>query len=381
MDPLTRFDRRLDEISRRIAITSLNPINVEEEKRRFFSKGGYNPQFRYPTHRSDADSVRRSLAAVRPDDSTVGQILSEIKAKYLLDLSLIKARGTPRFSAISQEVHGVPTERLLSTAKGYLALPVEPDQPDYTSAEVLQILRLAFVKYGFHWKVEQQAMIASAAVRLRSKRLLIKRSSHFSKDFIKRIVVHEIGTHITRAENGAYQPYTFFSRGFPGYLRTEEGLAVYNEEVNHCLNNAVLKMYAGRVIAIDSALTSSFAETYTLLRTSFTKNDAWRLTVRAKRGLVDSGQPGAFTKDLAYLSGYLEVKEYAESGGDMNKLYYGKIGLSNVAVLDDIPDLMRPELLPMFRYTKYFKGHFSNIIERMLFSDSLQNVRLDRFRF
>jgi uncharacterized protein (TIGR02421 family) len=381
MDELMHLDRKLDDISRRIAIGGLNPLNTDTEKRRFFTRKGYEPQFRYRPVRTDSSQVMRMLSSVKPDDSPVGRILSEIRDKYVLDLKLIKARGTKRFSLLSKEVHGAPDQWIRNTAQKYLALNPEPESPDYSSTEVLQKLRLAFVKYGFHWTVEQRAMIANAAVKIRSKKLLIKRGTHFSKDFIKRIIVHEIGTHITRAENGEYQPYTFFARGFPGYLRTEEGLAVYNEEINHCLNDSVLKMYAGRVVAISTALDHSFRDTYTVLRTYFTKNDAWRLTVRAKRGLEDTTEPGAFTKDLAYLQGYLDIKRYASEGNDMNRLYYGKIGLSHVSIIDEIPGLVRPELLPMYRYTNYFKGHFSSIIERVLFPDHIQNIRLDQFRF
>jgi hypothetical protein len=158
---------------------------------------------------------------------------------------------------------------------------------------------------------------------------------------------------------------------------TEEGLAVFNEEANDCLNNFVLKIYAGRVLAIDYAMQKSFSETYRLLRKYFTKNTAWRLTLRAKRGFVDTSGPGALTKDIAYLQGYLKVKEYARKGGNMNRLYYGKVGIEHIPLLSEIPDLINPHFLPMFRYMKYFRGHFSNLMDRIVFKDTIRPISMD----
>ncbi len=38
---------------------------------------------------------------------------------------------------------------------------------------------------------------------------------------------HEIDCHVLRSENGKQQPFKIFNYGFPNYLETEEGYAIY----------------------------------------------------------------------------------------------------------------------------------------------------------
>jgi len=177
--------------------------------------------------------------------------------------------------------------------------------------------------------------------------LYIKKDAKFSPLIIKRLIAHEVGTHMVRAENGCQQPYTIFKRGFPGYMGTEEGLAVVNEELCGVLNNQTLKVYAGRVIAVYMALTCGFREIYNHLSKNFNKETAWKITLRAKRGLADTSKPGGLTKDYLYLDGYYKVKKYIENGNDINKLYIGKIGIEHIAMVSAIENIQKPEHLPI----------------------------------
>jgi len=124
-----------------------------------------------------------------------------------------------------------------------------------------------------------------------------------------------------------------FEFGFPWYLDTEEGFAAYNEFKCGLLSPKILRNYAGRVIANHLSLSNSFSRVYNHLLEYFTRQDAWNLTLRSKRGLTNTALPGAFTKDHLYLKGFLKVKEFADSGGDMKKLYVGKIGIEHVPLL------------------------------------------------
>ena len=156
-----------------------------------------------------------------------------------------------------------------------------------------------------------------------------------------------------RYENGKQQPYNIFSMGLTNYLGTEEGLAVVNEELNHCLTRATLKTYAARVIAVHKALKCTFRETYNYLVKYLGKENAFEVTLRAKRGIGNTFFPGAFTKDHLYLKGYIEVKKYLNNGGELRKLYYGKIGVKDIPIVETVPDLVNPLFLSkMKHYTK-----------------------------
>lgn len=366
------YDLKLDKISRKLSFSSINPTNVEKERQRFFSEKGYEPQFEYAHHKNNLENLKHELSLVTPDDSVVGKVLAGIRDKYLLDICLIESRGTEQFQDASMKLYGEPDKRLLRQARKLIYLKVRPEPNEYSTQQIIRKLRLAFMKYGFDWKIEQKDMVANAAVRQSERLLLIKKNARFSHEFLKRIIVHEIGTHVLRAENGASQPYLFFARGLPGYLMTEEGLAVYNEEQNDCLNNYILKVYAGRVLAVHLAMQSSFSEVYESLRRYFTKNTAWRLTVRAKRGLKDTSRAGAFTKDIAYLKGYMSIKDFVAKKGDMNQLYYGKVGIDHISLLQEMEGLINPRLLPMNRYIHYLKNHFSTAMDSMLFMSNVE---------
>jgi len=372
MDKNIECDYELERISKKISFFLINPNNTKEEKIKFLKTPGYNPQFTYNDSPHNLSKIRFELERISPENNIIGDILRGIRDKYLLDIELIEKRGGTELTDVSIRLHGQPSDELIKKAEELVKLDYEPEKIKYETKQIIKKLRIAFLKYGFHWSVEENEMVASAAVGLKQKKLLIKKDSRFSENFLKRIIVHEIGTHIMRAENGKNQPYRFFARGMPGYLKTEEGLAVYNEELHNCLNNKLLKIYAGRVLAIKKALNYSFYDCYTYLREYFAIDTAWRLTLRAKRGLSDTKNKGAFTKDIAYLEGYMAVKKFIEEGGNINNLYYGKIGIEHIPILSKIPSLINPKMLPMMRYLNYFKGHFEGLMDSFVFLDSLE---------
>ena len=135
---------------------------------------------------------------------------------------------------------------------------------------------------------------------------------------------------------------------------TEEGLAVYNDEENKVNTKHELKTYAARVLAIHWSLKGGFREAFNELCKYVSQDAAWKLVVRAKRGLSDTSLPGAFTKDILYLKGHLAVRNYVRNGGNMEALYYGKVGIHDVEYLKDIPGLLHPRFMPLFQYFDFF---------------------------
>src|SRR3989338_2474325 len=298
-----KLDRELDKISSKINVYAVNPINVDREKKRFLKNKKYNPKFRYAPYIDDLDTIKERLISLETDTSTLGLLFKEIINTLLMDIEMLKARGNQNFTHQAIMIWGVPDKKLLQTAKKILNRVKAKRRDDgkkiFIASKIKMTLNFALFKYGLReWQVKEKNMIASAAVKSADRELLIKKNEKFSKRFIERLIVHEIGTHIIRAENGLRQPYKIFSRGLPGYLMTEEGLAVVNEEIHGCLDPFTLKIYAGRILAVQRALKGSFRSTYNFLCKHFTKDTAWRLTVRAKRGLTDTSQIGGCTKDI-----------------------------------------------------------------------------------
>lgn len=364
---LKNSDEKLDEISKRISFNAVNPTNVEEEKVKFFESDDYNPQFKYRKYREDLEKLREEIKKIKSNSTVVGKIITKIKQDYINKTYMLENRGEhTKFTNYSKKVYGEPDEALVKEARKYMEPKPIKDPTKYTTKQLIKKFELAFLKYGFPWSVEEKDMVARAAVITSKKTIYLRKNTRFSENFLKRLIVHEIGTHVTRYENGNMQPYLFFRRGLPGYLMTEEGLAVFNEEINHCSNPNVLKMYAGRVLAIDAALNYSFRETYNILLKHFTKKTAFRLATRAKRGLSDTSKKGACTKDINYFKGYIAIKDFLKKGGDITKLYYGKVGLEHIELLDDIPNLVNPNFLPMFRHLNFITHHFSDMVAALI---------------
>ena len=364
------IDNELYNISKKISFFAINPNNEESERKKFFKSKTYEPQFTYDVYRENIDKFQEQLKDINPDNSEIGKLLKQTRNISYSMFNLLKYRGDERFTKYSILVYGLPDKELINNAKHMLkTLKVKKDKDNLTSKQVIRRMKYAFIKYGFNWDIKEKEMAASAAVKNTEKELLIKKGGKFSRKFLKRLIVHEIGTHIVRYENGSYQPYKIFEKGLPNYLMTEEGLAVVNEEMNGCLDNTILKRYASRVVAVNMATKYSFRKTYDYLKKYLDKDLAWRTTVRVKRGLTDTSKPGGCTKDYAYLRGYFAVKKYIEDGGDIQKLYYGKVGIQHVELLGKIDDLVEPKLLPAFRYLRYFIEHFEGLLKSVIILD------------
>jgi hypothetical protein len=71
-------------------------------------------------------------------------------------------------------------------------------------------------------------------------------------------------------------------------------------------------------------LHKSFREIFDLLTNHVSKEKAFMITYRVKRGMGDTSQPGGYAKDASYLLGYKTVKNYIESGGDVEFLYLSR---------------------------------------------------------
>jgi uncharacterized protein (TIGR02421 family) len=245
----------------------------------------------------------------------------------------VKNIGKKDFTQYSVKIYGKPSKELVNEAKKILKVDEEEVWRRYSKLSLTKKFMDQMAMKRIKWKVKEKRMVAGAAVNAKNKTLYINENRNFSETDVGRLIVHEINTHIIRSENGAKKTYKMFKCGFPGYLETEEGLAAYNEYKAGLLSPKILKIYAGRVLAVHLALKNSFSFVYNSLLDYFTKNDAWILTLRAKRGLKDTSKPGAFTKDHLYLKGFLKVKSYVEGGGDIKRLYVGKIGVEHIPLL------------------------------------------------
>lgn len=274
-------------------LQAITPINLLEEKEKFFNDQNYNPQFRY---QEPFDSNRLTEYGL-PDPNLLE------KAKNILKKT---------FSRYSEED--------LENTEG----------PELTQTEVEEkinlFLRMHHLELGLSWSSTyvSRTSITSETIKLRLP-------VAFRQEGLLGMLYHEIGTHALRRKNYEQQPWYRKKKkyGFSEYLPTEEGLAALHGLLPHSMQLAYKQ--ARLYFAVAVAQNYSFSETWKqLLPYSSNQEKTWSLVTRVKRGMDDTNNPGGYTKDLVYFEGLVSVWNWlAAHSFDCTQLYFGKLAMSD----------------------------------------------------
>jgi len=321
------------------------PLNIENEKQRFFGKRSYNPVFSYPAlphQKIKKYSERLSQTNINnvysPEDKIRKRKLNETRLK----LNLIANRGSPGILNISKKLYRIKLDKKSLNS----ALIDSKTKNSFKKQENLCAYKTArqFQKNLHSMNIDNWKTVVSNRrdfyFQVRYKKLLIRISRDLCWDYggLDSIIAHEIDGHVIRSVNALRQKSKLFQEPLPFYIKTEEGLATYLS--GYCSKNSALarKHHAIKYLACVFAQKNSFRETYNfLIDHGFTNNLAFQRTVRIKRGFEDTSLPGFFAREATYYEGMLEVKNYLENKGDIRKLYAGKIGLDDINITS-LPD-------------------------------------------
>ncbi|USN44975.1 MAG: DUF1704 domain-containing protein [Candidatus Woesearchaeota archaeon] len=324
----------------RVAINKLrfvNPLNAGEEKKQFFSSTTYNPQFVYPPLTYHRERIDKELALLESYEGFEKDILQAFVKRARVHLSLKDAVGTENFSQISKDVFGDVDPKIIPLAQELARRSVVCEEKTLKASHVR-------VLFDAHLPADWKATLSfrtSAKIVLSQEQcqLIIDPEALFSEHDVERLLVHEVGAHISRGLRHADLSPKFLQYLFLDYSETEEGLAVYLEELEGVQDPWQQKIYALRFLGTVFAETHSFRETYDyLLSFGIDVDEAYRLTQRLKRGLIDTAKPGAFYREKIYLQGSLAVKAYVASTPDPHAtvkfLLAGKFGLADIPLLE-----------------------------------------------
>lgn len=339
-----------------LLLKHIKPINLLEEIERMKTDKLHNPTFLYPESATDMEDAARRLQNPIRDDSALGQLLEKKRNELLLRIELIKARGNAElFTALSEKIFGSPTSKLIKQAKAVLAARVacdlQPSAKKRLSAEkVAERFRTILNDYALHnWQVSVREKLV-ADVTVGGNQIYIRSGATFTAEHVASLIAHEIETHVLTSENGDHQDCQLLRRGCAGYLDTQEGLAIYNQ-------NQVVGLWSEKrfnppknVLGLAFSLQHSLAETRAYLREELGYDEEKAITqsISMKRGLGDTSEYGGFTKSLVYFRGLLAVEEFMKNGGDLKRLYVGKVALEDMKLIEAIPDLKSPLILPEF---------------------------------
>tara|TARA_Y100000031_G_scaffold157179_1_gene217255 strand:- start:9284 stop:11659 length:2376 start_codon:yes stop_codon:yes gene_type:complete len=354
---LRAMDNTLAQLDRDLLVIKyLKPINLSEERQRLIEDVRYNPTFIYPEVALDLNEIENKLSSPLQYSSPLGELLEKKRRELLQRIKLLQARGdASAFTEESKKLYGEPTTKLIRSAKKIIDRRRACDLPDpmekrLKPEEVKRIFESVLDKYTLEdWKVSiRPKLVADCTVG--GKHIYIREGALFEKTHVASLIAHEIETHVLTSENGEHQPYALLRRGCAGYIDTQEGLAIHNQ-------NGVLpphhekKFNAPRnVLGLEFGLEHSFAETraYLTEELGFTREKALTQAIAIKRGLSDTSENGGFTKSAVYLRGFLAIEKFIAHGGDLRRLYVGKIALKDLELVEELPELKEPLIIPEF---------------------------------
>ena len=341
---LFKIDKYIDNLVKKIELLSyVNPVNIEEEKEKFFSsKYLSDPTFVYPSRDFDKFKLHKEFFTQPIDlikDIGLRNLYEEIIYFYSGLIQCIETIGEgKKFYYNSLHSFGTPTELDVENAKFILHFEEEKDdeeifKPKYSCNDAEAIFREFSEQYDFTYQIKTSSKMGAIAMVLNNIKALVINENHvFSENEMAVLNNHEIGVHMVTTMNGLLHPLKIFSHGFPNNVETQEGLAVFSEYMSGNLTVKRLKELAYRVIAVDSlAKGYSFSKTFNLLHNTYSLNreTAYYITTRAHRG-------GGFTKDYLYLTGLKKVYDYYHAQKDMSLLLTGKVSLEYVKHIESL---------------------------------------------
>ncbi len=297
----------------------INPSNFASEKRKFFKAfyegQAYNPKYKYKkTHelfRKEENYLFfvKKLLAKSKNGTTIDLIHTEIKDQ-LLRIQLIRSIGTPKVTVTSRKLFGavdsVVVKKITAEIKGQQKL-FPQDGELFTQSELLTYARDFFARHGFvGWRADINIPGGPSVCRSNDKLVLFQAKSSYNRHMVDILLAHEILGHAQQEENAQQQSIPLFISGFGLYEPLHEGFALWQEsKINPKLETRISLYY----LAVYKAERASFYQTFCYLLQWLSLDDAYILTSRVKRGLIDTGQPGTWYKDKLYYEGYEFIKK------------------------------------------------------------------------
>lgn len=342
---IQNIDTKICSINEKIGLLSrLKPINMDEEQKLFLKNPAHSPQFIYKKIDLNIDYLLNDLKKIprlvnHPLMPLYLNKIEEIKNKLLL----IKHVGEPVLLEYGHKIFGEVTEDQYQQAIKFIKnSEFSPDTSKKLKTDEVAKRTEQFLmdKKLNKWKLKILEKSTSGMQINKKNTIFLSKQSKITAYRFKALLAHEIETHIYRLENGRLQKYRLFEQGTANYLTTEEGLAIHNQnKLGLPLGNKYLRP-AINVISTYHANTMSFVELFHHLKDimKIDDNKAWWICVRLKRGLQDTNQPGALTKDIAYFIGQQMINKLINDKGinEIKKLYIGKIGIADLKYLGDI---------------------------------------------
>ena len=333
------------------------------------------PNHAYPKHDfSDARRELAEIAAAADPSHPLGIYLVESAQSWDLTAQLLENLGTPRVADLSVELFGKPEHVLpggattREAANHFIAIANELDRELLAPSEQVEIsatslaLQLqAELDDYFDARVITVVLdpdlIAKAAAG--ATRIRLRAGAAFSDYDRHQLLQHEAFVHSLTALNGREQEVLpSLSLSSPRTTATQEGLAVFAEQITGSIDIERMKRVSLRIEAVAMALDGAdFLQVFRyFLDAGQNQTESFTSAQRVFRGVPTSGG-AAFTKDTVYLRGLIGVHTFFRWALRHQKLrlcrmlFAGKMTLADVQRFEplfDSGDLAPPRWLPQW---------------------------------
>ncbi|WP_374247755.1 flavohemoglobin expression-modulating QEGLA motif protein [Thermomonas sp.] len=370
------LDARMAKAAKGIRLLSLASWPASEQQAFLAGWARGNPRlpdYRYPRH--DFSEARRELAAVAAaaDPShPLGQYLVESAQGWVLAAELLEQLGTRQVTDLSMALFGTPDQALpggtsaRAAANHFLLVADELDRELLAASEQVEIsatalaLRLQSALDDFFDArvvgVELDPdLIAKAAAG--ASKIRLRAGAAFSDYDFQQLLQHEALVHSLTALNGQQQAVLpSLALSSPRITATQEGLAVFAEQITGSIDIERMKRVSLRIEAVAMALEGAdFIQVFRyFLASGQNEVESFTSAQRVFRGVPTSGG-AAFTKDTVYLRGLIGVHTFfrwALKRGRLRLcrlLFAGKMTLGDVQRFEPLFDagvLQEPRWLP-----------------------------------
>ena len=372
------LDARLARAARGIRLLSLVSWPASEQQRFLADHARGNPQlpaYAYPKH--DFSEERRefeAIAASADPDHPLGIYLIESASSWMLAAELLENLGMPKVTELSVALFGRPDHTLpggattREAARHFINIANELDHELLAPSEQVAIsatslslqLQAALDDYfdGRVITVELDPdLIAKAAAG--ATRIRLRAGAAFSDYDRHQLLQHEAFVHSLTALNGQQQPVLpSLGLSSPRTTATQEGLAVFAEQITGSIDIERMKRVSLRIEAVAMALEGAdFLQVFQyFVDAGQDPVESFTSAQRVFRGVPTTGG-FAFTKDTVYLRGLIGVHTFFRWALKQRKLrlcrmlFAGKMTLADVQRFEplfDSGDLLPPRWLPQW---------------------------------
>lgn len=353
----------------------------------------FDPAERLQTFQDIERDITRQLGSFNP----VGQIMRRMCREYRMVIRMLEARGTPELGRISQELYGSASDAfhagdptitdlgiMLSESLSNIGNDLGHEPKTIAAPEAVAILQeqmnRVFPDDQAVRVFESDGIVADAAAG--ADYIKIRSDAMFNQRDLKILAVHEGSVHVATSLNGQHQPIcTFLAKGPPSSTITQEGLAILMEVITFASYPSRLRKLTNRTRAIQLAESGAdFLDVFAFYQgEGYGEEDSYTNAARVFRGSSSDGLP--FTKDLAYLKGFILTYNYIQLAVRKGKLqqipllFCGKTTLEDMRTLGQ---LVEEGLVVPPRYLPEPFADLNALSAWMCFSGFLTNLSLDR---